>query len=57
MYPSDDYYPATIGGVGFVDPNGNYRLSSSSPYVNAATDGGAIGANIPALNAAAGTWS
>jgi hypothetical protein len=55
LYPSNNYYPANIGGVGFVDPNGNYRLSSSSPYANAATDGGAIGANIPAINAAAGT--
>jgi len=54
-YPSDNYYPATLSGVGFVDPNGNYRLSASSPYVNAASDGGAIGANIPAINNAAGT--
>ena len=29
-YPSGNYYPATIDGVGFVDANGNYRLSSSS---------------------------
>ena len=31
LYPADDYYPATLSGVGFVDPNGNYRLSPSSP--------------------------
>ena len=32
-YPSGNYYPSTLNGVGFVDPAGNYRLSSSSPYV------------------------
>ena len=54
-YPAGDYFPATISAVGFVDPNGNYRLSSSSPYAAAATDGTAIGANISSINAAAGT--
>ncbi len=54
-YPSGNYYPSAISGVGFVDVNGNYRLSPSSPYFNAATDGGAIGANIPAINSASGT--
>jgi hypothetical protein len=55
LYPSGNYFPASVGGVGFVDAGGNYRLSTSSPYVNVATDGGAAGANIPALNNAAGT--
>jgi len=55
LYPAINYFPATVSGVGFIDPNGNYRLSSSSPYVSSATDGTAIGANIPAINGAAGT--
>jgi hypothetical protein len=55
LYPADNYFPASISNVGFVDPNGNYRLSSSSPYVSSATDGTGVGANIPAINAAAGT--
>jgi hypothetical protein len=54
LYPSGNYFPASVGGVGFVDPNGNYRLSSGSAYGSAATDGGAIGANIPAIDAASG---
>jgi hypothetical protein len=41
--------------VGFIDPSGNYRLSASSPYVNAATDGTAIGADISAIDTATGT--
>jgi hypothetical protein len=55
LYPSNNYFPSSISGVGFVDPSGNYRLSSSSQYVNAATDGSAIGANVSAINNAAGT--
>lgn len=55
LYPSGNYYPATIGEVGFVDASGNYRLSSSSPYRSTATDGGAIGADIDAVRAATGT--
>lgn len=54
-YPAGNYFPGSVNGVGFVDPSGNYRLSGSSPYVNSATDGSAVGANIPAINAAAGT--
>ena len=55
LYPTGNFFPATVSGVGFVDPSGNYRLSSSSPYVTSATDGTAIGANVPAINTAAGT--
>jgi hypothetical protein len=54
-YPASNFYPATIAQVGFVNPGGNYRLSATSPYVSAATDGTAVGANIPAINSAAGT--
>ncbi len=55
-YPTGNFYPSTLGAVGFVDVSGgNYRLSSSSSYRYAGTDGQDIGANIDAINAAAGT--
>jgi hypothetical protein len=54
-YPAGNFYPAAIGRVGFVDPSSNFRLSSTSPYLSSATDGTAVGANIPAINSAAGT--
>lgn len=55
-YPTGNFYPATMSGVGFMDyANGNYRLSPSSSYKGAATDGTDIGADIDAINAAAGT--
>ena len=41
-----DLYPT----IGFADmANGNYRLTSSSPYKNAGTDGADVGANIDLL--------
>jgi hypothetical protein len=50
VYPSDNYFPSTVADVGFVDASsGNYRLSSSSPYNNLATDGSDIGCNMDAL--------
>ena len=55
LYPGANYFPPSAGAVGFVDLNGNYRLSTTSAYRNAATDGGAIGADIAAINAAAAT--
>jgi hypothetical protein len=55
-YPSGNFYPATLDDVGFVNlSGGNYRLSTSSPYVRSATDGTDVGANIDAINTAAGT--
>lgn len=54
-YPTGNFFPAAVSGVGFVDANGNYRLSSASPYSTSATDGTAIGANVPVVNAAART--
>jgi hypothetical protein len=56
IYPGGNFYPANLAAVGFVNlAGGNYRLSSSSPYVRSATDGTDVGANIDAINAAAGT--
>jgi hypothetical protein len=55
-YPSGNFYPPSLSAVGFVDlGNGDYRLSPSSPYVRSATDGTDVGANIDAINSAAGT--
>lgn len=55
-FPTGNYYPATMTDVGFVDyAEGNYRLADTSPYRNGGTDGADVGADIDALNAAAGT--
>ena len=51
VYPTNNFYPASFPqDIGFVDPaNGDYRLSSSSPYKNRATDGGDPGVDFDAL--------
>jgi hypothetical protein len=55
-YPVNNYYPTSYTTVGFVNlTGGNYRLASTSPYHNAATDGTDVGCNIDALNMAAKT--
>lgn len=52
-YPADNYCPATVAAVGFVDyAGGNYRLASDSTYKNAGTDGADLGANIDLIDAA-----
>jgi len=54
-YPSGNAYPASVAVIGFVDAaNGNYRLSSTSPYKGKATDGKDPGVDWDALNAAQG---
>jgi hypothetical protein len=55
-FPTGNFYPATVGGVGFVDyAGGNYRLAATSPYKSGGTDATDVGAEIDLLNAAAGT--
>jgi hypothetical protein len=55
---TNNYYnpPATLYDVGFVNynngNNGDYHLTSSSPYKNQGTDGKDLGADIDAVNAA-----
>jgi len=43
-YPANNFFPATIAGVGFIDLSGaNYALSAASPYKKAGTDGTDVG--------------
>src|SRR5438552_2312383 len=52
-YPSDNFFPASLDLVGFLNlAGGDYHLAPSSPYKNAATDGRDLGADIDALTAA-----
>jgi hypothetical protein len=52
-YPPDNFYPATLEEIRFVDlAGGNYRLRSDSPYQGQATDGTDPGCNVAALDAA-----
>jgi hypothetical protein len=56
QYPANNYFPATMSAIGFVNlSGGNYRLVSGSPYNGQATDGTDVGCIIGTLNAAAGT--
>jgi hypothetical protein len=51
-YPANNYFPATLGNVGFVDlAGGNYRLSGSSAYLGKGYDGRDIGADINQVDA------
>lgn len=45
QYPANNYYPSSVGGIGFTGST-NYLLSSSSQYKGLATDGTDPGANI-----------
>jgi hypothetical protein len=52
-YPANNFYPAQLDDVRFVDrAGGNYRLASDSPYRNSSTGGTAIGCDFDALQAA-----
>ena len=52
-YPADNFFPATMADVKFVDfAGGNYRLQASSPYKNMGTDGKDCGADIDGIDAA-----
>ncbi len=51
-YPAGNFFPTTIAEVHFVNfAGGDYALSASSPYKSAATDGTAVGADLPAVPA------
>ena len=52
-YPPDNFFPASMSAVGFVNlAGGDYRLQATSPYKNAGTDGRDVGADIDSVNAA-----
>lgn len=54
LYPDDNFFPASLAQVGFVDlAGGDYRLAPTSPYKRAATDGTDVGANLDDLPVAA----
>jgi hypothetical protein len=54
-YPADNYCPATIDDVGFVDYAGHdYHLATGSPFRGAGTLGSDVGANIDAIEEAVG---
>jgi len=54
-YPTDNFFPASLDAVGFVDrARGDYRLRESSPYRCAATDGTDVGADFHTLGTALG---
>jgi len=51
LYPKDNYFPTSLEGVGFVDfGKGDYRLTPSSAYAKAASDGQPVGCNWSKLN-------
>jgi PKD repeat protein len=55
VYPSGNFFPASMSNVGFVDyAGGNYRLAATSIYKNAGTDGLDVGADIDAIQVALG---
>lgn len=52
QWPTPANTITTLAGVGFVDPNSNYRLRADSPFKGKASDGKDPGADIDAMNAA-----
>lgn len=52
-YPTANYYPSSSLNVGMTDyPDGDYTLSSTSPYYSGGTDSTPPGADVGALDAA-----
>ena len=58
-WPSGNYFPSDFNSVGFANYNngngGDYHLTSSSPYKNAASDGKDVGADIDAIESLTST--
>ena len=53
IYPLDNYFPASIYDVDFVDMSaGNYALAPTSPYIGLGTDGKDLGVDFAALQLA-----
>ncbi len=50
LYPAGNFFPASVHSLGFVDPERrDYRLSGSSPFRTASTDGGHLGVDMDRL--------
>jgi hypothetical protein len=53
LYPPGNFFPPSLGAVGFVAPAaGDYRLAPASPFKRRATDGTDPGCDFDALGAA-----
>jgi hypothetical protein len=51
-YPANNYFPASLSNLGFISlSGGDYRLATSSTYLNKGYDGRDIGADINTVNA------
>jgi hypothetical protein len=51
-YPANNYFPAQLSNLSFVNlAGGDYRLTSTSTYLNKGYDGRDIGADINTVNA------
>lgn len=56
QYPPDNFFPAALDDVGFIDRAAeDYRLQASSPYAHAATGGDAVGVDFNVFCAAVPT--
>jgi len=54
LYPAENFFPASLDQVGFVDrARGDYRLAAASPYRSAGTDGQDVGVLFSQLTEAA----
>jgi hypothetical protein len=53
-YPVGNFFPGSLGGVGFVG-GGDFGLLSSSPFVGVASDGTNPGADFGAIQSRTGT--
>lgn len=50
QYPAGNFFPADPSAVGFAGyASGNYALAATSPYIAAASDGSALGADVANL--------
>jgi hypothetical protein len=52
LYPADNFFPASLDDVGFVNGPGNYRLAAASRYRRAGTDARDPGVDFEVLTAA-----
>ncbi len=53
QYPPENFFPPDVAAVGFVDAaGGDFRLTPTSPYAGAGTDGRDLGADAAAVLAA-----